>query len=68
MRPAIDVQPPAKSAADEVIGTYTTADPLLISEAPQDVPHCCGMLRHENRLALAISLNKLVEAFPVPVI
>lgn len=55
-------------AADEVIGTYTTADSLLINEAPQDVPHCCGMLRHENRLALAISLNKLVEAFPVPVI
>jgi chemotaxis signal transduction protein len=55
-------------AADEVIGTYSTADPLLVDEAPQDVPHCCGMLRHENRLALAISLKKLVEAFPVPVI
>ena len=55
-------------AADEVIGTYSTSDPLLVDEAPQDVPHCCGMLRHENRLALAISLKKLVEAFPVPVI
>jgi purine-binding chemotaxis protein CheW len=55
-------------AADEVIGTYTTSDALLVDEAPQDVPHCCGMLRHENRLALAISLKKLVEAFPVPVI
>jgi purine-binding chemotaxis protein CheW len=55
-------------AADEVIGTYNTSDPLLVEEAPQDVPHCCGMLRHENRLALAISLRKLVDAFPVPVI
>jgi chemotaxis signal transduction protein len=55
-------------ATDEVIGTYSTAEPLLVDEAPQDVPHCCGMLRHENRLALAISLRKLVESFPVPVI
>jgi chemotaxis signal transduction protein len=55
-------------AADEVIGTYTTAEPLLVDEAPQTVPHCCGMLRHEDRLALALSLRKLTEAFPVPVI
>jgi chemotaxis signal transduction protein len=55
-------------AADEVIGTYSTSDALLVDEAPQDVPHCCGMLRHENRLALAISLRKLLDAFPVPVI
>ena len=55
-------------AADEVIGTYSTADPLLIEEAPQDVPHCCGMLRHQDRLALALDLKKLTETFPVPVI
>lgn len=55
-------------AADEVIGTYTTAEPLLIEEAPQDVPHCCGMLRFEDRLALALDLKRLVESFPVPVI
>jgi len=55
-------------AADEVIGTYTTAEPLLIDEAPQDVPHCCGMLRFEDRLALALDLKRLVESFPVPVI
>src|SRR3954465_4062887 len=46
-------------AADEVIGTYTTSDPLLVEEAPRDVPHCCGMLRHDDRLALALSLTKL---------
>ncbi len=51
--------------SDEVIGTYTTADPLLVDEAPQDVPHCCGMLRFEDRLALALDLRQLVEAFPV---
>ncbi|MFB3813875.1 MAG: chemotaxis protein CheW [Terriglobales bacterium] len=70
-------------AADEVIGTYTTTEPLLIEEAPRDVPHCCGMLRHpgtpgagvqesgerqDDRLALALDLKRLVEAFPVPVI
>jgi purine-binding chemotaxis protein CheW len=55
-------------AADEVIGTYSTADPLLIEEAPRDVPHCCGMLRHQDRLALALDLRRLTEAFPVPVI
>lgn len=55
-------------AADEVIGTYTTTDPLLVDEAPRDVPHCCGMLRHDERLALALDLKKLTEAFPVPVI
>jgi purine-binding chemotaxis protein CheW len=55
-------------AADEVIGTYSTSDPLLVEEAPRDVPHCCGMLRHEDRLALVLDLKKLTEAFPVPVI
>jgi purine-binding chemotaxis protein CheW len=55
-------------AADEVIGTYSTVDPLLVEEAPQDVPHCCGMLRHQDRLALALDLKRLTEAFPVPVI
>jgi len=55
-------------AADEVVGTYTTSEPLLVEEAPVEVPHCCGMLRHEDRLALALDLKKLTEAFPVPVI
>src|SRR5260370_26154219 len=55
-------------AADEVIGTYSTADPLLVEEAPRDVPHCCGMLRHQDRLALALDFKKLTQAFPVPVI
>ncbi len=55
-------------AADEVIGTVTTSEPLLEDEAPRDVPHCCGMLRHEDKLALALDLRRLVDAFPVPVI
>ena len=55
-------------AADEVIGTYNTSDPLLVEEAPRDVPHCCGMLRYQDRLALALDLKKLTEAFPVGVI
>jgi Chemotaxis signal transduction protein len=55
-------------SADEVIGTYSTNEPLLVDEAPRDVPHCSGMLRHEDRLALALDLKRLTDAFPVPVI
>jgi hypothetical protein len=55
-------------ASDEVIGTYTTTEPLLVDEAPQDVPHCCGMLRFEDRLALTLDLKLVLENFPVPVI
>lgn len=55
-------------AADEVIGTCSTSEPLLVDEAPRDVPHCCGMLRHEDRLALVLDLKKLTEAFPVSVV
>jgi purine-binding chemotaxis protein CheW len=55
-------------AADEVIGTYSTSEPLMVEDAPRDVPHCCGLLRHEDRLALALDLKKLTETFPVPVI
>jgi purine-binding chemotaxis protein CheW len=55
-------------AADQVIGTYVTADALMIEEAPRDVPHCCGMLRHEDKLALALDVRRVAEVFPVPVI
>ena len=55
-------------AADEVIGTYSTSESLLVDEAPKDVPHCCGMLRHDERLALHLDLKKVTESFPVPVI
>lgn len=55
-------------AADEVIGTWSTSEPLLEDQAPRDMPHCCGLLRQEDRLALALDLQKLTETFPVPVI
>ncbi len=55
-------------AADEVLGTYSTSDPLLVDEAPRDVPHCSGMLRYDDRLALALDVRRLTETFPVPVI
>ena len=68
-------------AADEVIGTCNTREPLLVEETPRDLPHCCGMLRHPTlsadatdtaprgeRLALALDLKRVVEAFPVPAI
>lgn len=55
-------------AADEVLGTYTAADDSLLDQMPSEIPHCRGMLRHDDRLALVLDLNKMVEVFPVPVI
>ncbi len=55
-------------AVDEVIGTYSTSEPLLKDEAPRDVPYCAGMLRHGDRLALALDLQRVLESFPVGVI
>ncbi|HKF51814.1 MAG TPA: chemotaxis protein CheW [Candidatus Acidoferrales bacterium] len=55
-------------AADEVMGTYTAADDSLLDQMPSEVPHCRGMLRHDDRLALVLDLNKMIEVFPVPVI
>ena len=53
-------------AADEVIGTYVVNSDDLLEQAPENVPHCVGMLRHDDRLALVIDLRKLLEVFPVP--
>jgi chemotaxis signal transduction protein len=55
-------------ASDDVIGTHSTSDALLLEEAPKDIPHCAGMLRHDDKLALAIDLEKLLVTFPVAVI
>ncbi len=55
-------------AADEVIGTYSAAEEALLEQAPSDVPHCRGMLRHDDRLALVVDLRRLTDVFPVPVI
>jgi chemotaxis signal transduction protein len=55
-------------AADEVIGTHGTSDPLVPEDAPRNVPHCCGIVRHDDRMALVLDLKKLTETFPVPVI
>jgi chemotaxis signal transduction protein len=55
-------------AADEVIGTYSATEDALLDQAPNDVPHCRGMLRHDDRLALVVDLRRLTDVFPVPVI
>src|SRR5271154_4227793 len=34
-------------AADEVIGTFSATEEALLDQAPADVPHCRGMLRHD---------------------
>jgi len=53
-------------AADEVIGTYSVKNEDFLEQAPENVPHCIGMLRHEDRLALVIDLRRLLEVFPGP--
>jgi purine-binding chemotaxis protein CheW len=53
-------------ASDEVIGTYSVTSEDLLEQAPENVPHCIGMLRHEDRLALLIDLRKLLEVYPGP--
>lgn len=54
-------------AADEVVGTYSVSDREdLLEQAPENVPHCVGMLRHEDRLALVIDLRRLLEVYPGP--
>jgi len=51
-----------------VIGTYSATEEALLDQAPNDVPHCRGMLRHDDRLALVVDLRRLTDVFPVPVI
>lgn len=53
-------------AADEVVGTYSVSTEDFLEQAPENVPHCIGMLRHEDRLALVIDLRRLLEVFPGP--
>jgi purine-binding chemotaxis protein CheW len=53
-------------AADEVIGTYSVKNDDFLEQAPENVPHCIGMLRHDDRLALVIDLRRLLEVFPGP--
>jgi purine-binding chemotaxis protein CheW len=53
-------------AADEVIGTYSVSSEELLEQAPENVPHCVGMLRHDDRLALVIDVRKLLDVFPGP--
>jgi chemotaxis signal transduction protein len=55
-------------AADEVIGTCSATEDALLDQAPHDVPHCRGMLRHDDRLALVIDLRRLTDVFPAPMI
>src|SRR5262245_49293792 len=43
-------------AADEVIGTYSVGSENILDRPPESVPHCIGMLRHDDRLALILDL------------
>jgi hypothetical protein len=51
-----------------MLGTCITTEPLLVEETPREASHCRGMLPHNGRVALALDLDRLSEAFPVPVI
>src|ERR1700730_14791351 len=41
-------------ASDEVIGTYSVGPDDILDRSPENVPHCTGMLRHDDRLALIL--------------
>ena len=54
-------------ASDEVVGTYSVNEAEdFLQEAPENVPHVVGMLRHDDRLALVIDLRRLLEVYPGP--
>ena len=53
-------------ASDEVVGTYSVTSDDMLRQAPENVPHCIGMLRHDDRLALVLDLGRLLENFPGP--
>ncbi|HEV2522031.1 MAG TPA: chemotaxis protein CheW [Candidatus Acidoferrales bacterium] len=55
-------------AADEVVGTYPAFSDSQLDHSPPDMPHCRGMLRHDERLALILDLRQLIRVFSVPVI
>ena len=55
-------------AADEMIGTYSVTEDALLDQSPAEVPHCRGMLRHDDRLALVVDVRRLTGVFSVPVI
>lgn len=55
-------------AADEVIGTFSVSEDSLLDQVPEELPHCRGMLRHEDRLALIVDLRRLTDVFPSPAI
>jgi chemotaxis signal transduction protein len=40
----------------------------LIDQTPAEVPHCRGMLRHDDRLALVVDVRRLLDVFQVPAI
>jgi purine-binding chemotaxis protein CheW len=53
-------------ASDEVVGTYSVTADDLLRQAPENVPHCVGMLRHDDRLALVLDLSRLLDVYPGP--
>src|SRR3989440_10398718 len=55
-------------ASDEVIGTYSVGPEDVLDRSPEAVPHCIGMLRHDDRLALILDLNRVLEVYPGPAI
>ena len=50
-------------ASDEVVGTYSVTSDDMLRQAPENVPHCIGMLRHDDRLALVLDLPPAAGSF-----
>lgn len=53
-------------AADELVGTFASREPLEQGEMPRNMSYCRGLLRHEtDRLALALDLKRAADTFSV---
>src|SRR5262249_57521649 len=50
-------------ASDEVVGTYSVTSEDMLRQAPENVPHCVGMLPHHDPLPLLFDLPSLFLNF-----
>ncbi len=49
-------------AADEVIATYATKEPLRAEEVPGEIPYCRGVLTYDGKRALVLDFDRFMEA------
>ncbi len=55
-------------AADEVIATYVTKEPLRTEEVPGEIPYCRGVFTYDGKRALVLDFDRFMEAFSIATI